>query len=55
MLEKWKRSVEGGLDFGAVLTDLSKTFDCIGYEFIIAMLNSYGFSWPALKLIHDGL
>ena len=55
MLEKWKRSVDEGLDFGAILTDFSKTFDCLDYEFIIAKVNSYGFSWPALKLIHDCL
>ena len=43
------------LAFGALLTDLSKIFDCLILEPIIAKLNSYGFSWPALKLIHDYL
>ena len=37
MLEKWKRSVDSGKAFGALLTDLSKTFDCLGHEqFLIA-------------------
>ena len=41
--------------FGALLTDLSKAFDCLDYELLIAKLNAYGFSLPALKLVHDYL
>ena len=33
--------------------DLSKAFDCLDDEIIIAKLNSYAISWPVLKLIHD--
>ena len=55
MLEKWKRSVDSGKAFGALLTDLSKAFDCLDHELLIAKLNTYGFSLPALRLIHDYL
>ena len=55
MLEKWKRSVDNGKAFGALLTDLSTAFDCLDYEPLIAKLNTYGFSLPALRLIHDYL
>ena len=55
MLEKWKRSVDSGKAFGALLTDLSKAFDCLNHELLIAKLNAYGFSLPALRLIHDYL
>ena len=55
MLEKWKRSVDNGKAFGALLTDLSKAFDCLDHELLIAKLNAYGVSLPALKLIHDYL
>ena len=55
MLEKWKRSVDSGKAFGALLTDLSKAFDCLDHELLIAKLNAYGFSLPALRLIHDYL
>ena len=55
MLEKWKRLVQSGKAFGALLTDLSKAFDCLDHEPLIAKLNTYGFSLPALRLIHDYL
>ena len=55
MLEKWKRSVDGGNAFGALLTDLSKAFDCLDHELLIAKLHAYGFSLPALRLINDYL
>ena len=41
--------------FGALLTDLSKAFDCLDHELLIAKLNTYGFGLPALKLVHDYL
>ena len=55
MLEKWKRSIDNGKSFGALLTDLSKAFDCLDHELLIAKLNAYGFHLSALKLIHDYL
>ena len=41
--------------FGTLPTDLSKAFDCLSHELIIAKLNAYGFSLSALKLIHNYL
>ena len=55
MLEKWKRFVDIGKAFGALLTDVSKAFDCLEHELLIAKLDAYGFSLPALRLIHDYL
>ena len=55
MMEKWKRSVDGGKVFDVLLTDLSKAFDCLDHELLIAKLNAYGFSLPALRLINDYL
>ena len=37
------------------MTDLSKAFDCIPHDLIIAKLEAYGFHIDALKLIHDYL
>ena len=55
MLGKWKGAVDDKKVFGELLTDLSKAFDCLSYELILAKLNAWGFSLPALKLIHDYL
>ena len=55
MLEKWKSVVDKGKYFGALLTDLSKAFDCISHELILAKLHAYGFSLRALRLIHSYL
>ena len=55
MIDKWKKAVDSNKVFGAVLTDLSKAFDCISHDLLIAKLNAYGLSFPALKLIQDYL
>ena len=55
MLETCKRSVDKGRVFRALLTDLSKAFDCLGYELLTRNLNAYDFSLPALRLINDYL
>ena len=55
LLEKWKRSVDKGKSFGALLTDLSKAFDCFDHELLTAKLNEYGFDLTALRLIYDYL
>ena len=55
LLEKWKGVVNSGQMFGALLTDLSKAFDCLDHELLISKRNAYGFSLPALKLVYDYL
>ena len=51
MLEKWKLAVDNKKTFGALLTDLSKAFDCLPHDFLVAKLNAYGFSLLALRLL----
>ena len=55
LIEKWKSAVDKDKSFGALLTDLSKTFDCLPHDLLIAKLHSYGFSLNALPLIHSHL
>ena len=42
MIDQWKKAVDSNKVFGAVLTDLSKAFDYICHDFLIAKLNAYG-------------
>ena len=55
MLEKWKNGVNKGKCFGALLMDLSKAFDFLSHELLIAKLHAYGFDLPTLKLIQSYL
>ena len=55
MIDKWKKAVDNNKVFGALLTDLSKAFDCICHNLLVAKLNAYGLSLPALKMIQDYL
>ena len=55
MLEKWKHAVDNKNVFGNLLTDLSKAFDCICHDLLIAKLNAFGLSLPALKLVRNYL
>ena len=50
LLEKWKESV-----FEALLTDLSKAFDCLPHNLLIAKLNAYGFDNKAVRFVYDYL
>ena len=55
LLKKWKSAIDKGKSFGALLTDLSKTFDCLSHELLLAELHACGFSIAALRLIHSYL
>ena len=55
MIEKWKKALDNRKCVGAVLTDLSKAFDCLNHQLLIAKLEAYGFSYEALTLIYDYL
>ena len=55
MIQKWRSSVDGGGQAGALLTDLSKAFDCINHEVLIAKLYTYGFDKNSLCFINSYL
>ena len=55
MLEKWKSATDNKKSLGAFLTDLSKAFDCLSHDLLIAKLNAYGFSMSALRFVHSYL
>ena len=54
-IEKWRTCLDKGGKVGAIFMDLSKAFDCIRHDLLIAKLHAYGFSRDALLLVHSYL
>ena len=55
MLEDFKKSVDDGNEFGALLTDLCKAFGFVVHKIWSAKFFCYGVSHTALNLIHSYL
>ena len=55
LIEHWRTALDSKGYAGAVLMDLSKAFDCINHDLLIAKLHAYGFSLESLKLIKSYL
>ncbi len=55
MIETWKKALDNKNAAGAILTDLSKAFDCLSHDLLIAKLEAYGFQKSALNFIYDYL
>ena len=51
MIEKFKEAIDRGNGFCALLTDLSKAFDCINHPLLIAKLYTYGVSPLSINII----
>ena len=55
MIEMWRKALDEKKVVGAVLTDLSKAFDCLPHDLLIAKLHAYGFEKSVLTFIHSYL
>ena len=55
LVEEWKKHLDNNEVVGGVLIDLSKAFDCIPHDLLIAKLSAYGFDKTALKYIYSYL
>ena len=55
MIEKCKRALDKGRKVGTILMDLSKAFDTLNHNVLLAKLNAYGFSFNAIKFVQSYL
>ena len=55
MIEQWKMSLDNNGLAAGIMMDLSKAFDTINHELLIAKLHGYGFNVDSLEIILDYL
>ena len=55
LLESWKKHLDNKKFVGAVLMDLSKAFDCVPHDFLIAKMAAYGFDINTLVFLYSYL
>ena len=55
MLELWKEALDNGKSVGAIFMDLSKAFDTLKHDLLIAERESYKFSKNSLNYIQSYL
>ena len=55
MTEKWRQCLDKVVISGALLTDLSKTFDCLLHDILIAKLSAYVLDYNSLVFIQSCL
>ena len=55
MTENWRKYLDKGGIIGAILADLSKAFDCILHDLLIAKLAAYGFDCQSLRIMESFL
>ena len=55
ILDKWRRTFDKRGCSGVLLTNLSKTFDCLSHDLLIAKIEAYGFDYMSVKLLHSYL
>ena len=55
LILRWQKFLNNSNYVGTILMNLSKAFDCISHDLLIAKLSAYGFHKNSLKLIYSYL
>ena len=55
LIEQWRQHLDSNKVVGAVLMDLSKAFDCLPHDLLIAKLEAYGLDREMVKLVYSYL
>ena len=55
LLQKWQKELDSGGFIGTILMDLSKAYDCLPHDLLIAKLEAYGLDNDSLTLLLDYL
>ena len=55
LVDDWKRALEKHSHVGAVLMDLSKAFDCLPHQLLVAKLKAYGVCGKSCALIWSAI
>ena len=55
LIEEWGNNLDNNYFIGAVLLNLSKDFDCIPHDLVIAKLAAYGFDKKVICYIYSYL
>ena len=55
MIEKWKHALDKGKKVGIIFMDLSKAFNTLNHNLLLAKLNASGFSFNAMKFMKSYL
>ena len=55
VIEIWKKHLDMSGTIGTILMDLSKAYDCIPHDLLIAKIDAYGLNRKVLKLVYSYL
>ena len=55
LIQSWQKELDESGFVGTILMDLSKAYDCLPHDLMVAKLEAYGISKESLQLISDYL